>query len=227
MYWVTGRKVLLRTAVAAVLVAALSGCVRMQATMVVSPDYKVSGTVVAASVPTSPTDRGPQLSIPGDLGDQVLIQPYSADGYVGTQLSFSGLDFDQVTNLVNGSSPVRGSYALSVRRVGDVVAFTGSVDLSKVPAQRCDVRISVTFPAEPTSATGSVSDTTVNWQPKAGAVTALAATSDLSTLATAEWLRWSVLVAGVLVASVAVVGGLAVLAHRRALRARRVAATRR
>ena len=86
----------LSLAFAAVLVM-LTGCVRARADLTVSGDFKVSGTMIAATVPSSPDDHGPQLSIPSDLGEDVMLQPYRADGYVGTQLSFANMEFDQFT----------------------------------------------------------------------------------------------------------------------------------
>ena len=199
----------------------LTGCVRARADLTVSSDYKVSGTMIAATVPASPQDHGPQLSIPSDLGDQVMVQPYAADGYVGTQLSFNNLEFDQFTTLVGGSSAASSDYQLLLRRVGDLVSFTGSVDLRTVPADHSDVQLKITFPAGVSSTTGTVDDQTVTWQPKPGSVTSLSATSDLSTLATAAWLRWSVLVGALLIGSVLVISVLALRAHRRSLRVRR------
>jgi hypothetical protein len=177
--------------------------------------------MIAATVPTSPDDHGPQLSISSDLGDQVMVQPYAADGYVGTQLSFNNLEFDQFTTLVGGSSAASSNYQLLLRRVGDLVSFTGSVDLRTVPADHSDVQLKITFPAEVTSATGTVDEQTVTWQPKPGSITSLSATSDLSTLATAAWMRWTVLVAALLIGSVLVISVLALRAHRRSLRVRR------
>jgi hypothetical protein len=207
----------------AILAAALllTGCVRARADLTVSGDYKVSGTMIAATMPSSPDDHGPQLSISSDLGDQVVVQPYAADGYVGTQLSFNNLDFEQFSTLVGGSSAASGDYQLLLRRVGDLVSFTGSVDLRTVPAEHADVQLRITFPAAVSSATGSVEDQTVVWTPKPGSVTSLSATSDLSTLATAAWMRWSVLVGALLVGSVLVISVLALRAHRRSRRVRR------
>jgi len=201
--------------------AMLSGCVRARADLTVSGDFKVSGTMVAATVPTSPTDHGPQLSIPSDLGEDVVLQPYAADGYVGTQLSFSNMEFDQFTALVGGSSAASGNYQLLLRRVGDLVYFTGSVDLRTVPADHADVQLRITFPADVTSSTGTVDEDTVTWTPRPGSITSLSATSDLSTLATAAWMRWSVLVAALLIGTVGVISVLALRAHRRSLRVRR------
>ncbi|REH51770.1 uncharacterized protein DUF3153 [Kutzneria buriramensis] len=200
--------------------AMLTGCVRAHADLTVSGDYKVSGTMIAATVPSSPADHGPQLSIPSDLGDQVLVQPYAADGYVGTELSFTNMDFDQFTTLVGGSSAASSDYQLLLRRVGDLVYFTGSVDLRTMPADHADVQLKITFPADITSATGAVSDQTVTWNPKPGTITSLSATSDLSMLADAAWMRWSVLVAALLCGSVLAISVLALRAHRRSLRSR-------
>jgi hypothetical protein len=199
----------------------LTGCVRARADLTVSGDFKVSGTMIAATVPASPDDHGPQLSIPSDLGEDVVLQPYSADGYVGTQLSFANMEFDQFTTLVGGSSAASSNYQLLLRRVGDLVYFTGSVDLRTVPADHADVELRITFPAGVTSSTGSVDDDTVTWNPRPGSITSLSATSDLSTLATAAWMRWSVLVGALLIGSVLVVSVLALRAHRRSLRVRR------
>jgi hypothetical protein len=148
------------------------------------------------------------------------VQPYAADGYVGTELSFTNMDFDQFTTLVGGSSAASSDYQLLLRRVGDLVYFTGSVDLRTMPADHADVQLRITFPADVTSATGTVSDQTVTWDPKPGAITSLSATSDLSTLADAAWMRWSVLVAALLCGSVLAISVLALRAHRRSLRSR-------
>jgi Protein of unknown function (DUF3153) len=199
----------------------LTGCVRARADLTVSGDFTVSGTMIAATVPSSPDDHGPQLSIPSDLGEDVMVQPYNADGYVGTQLSFANMEFDQFTTLVGGSSAASSNYQLLLRRVGDLVYFTGSVDLRTVPADHSDVELRITFPAAVTSSTGTVDDDTVTWNPRPGSITSLSATSDLSTLSTAAWMRWSVLVGALLVGSVLVVSVLALRAHRRSLRVRR------
>ncbi|WP_435873376.1 LppM family (lipo)protein, partial [Nocardia farcinica] len=52
---------------AALLVPVLAGCLRVQASMGVSSNDRVSGRIVAAVIPANPEDKGPQLKAPDTL----------------------------------------------------------------------------------------------------------------------------------------------------------------
>ena len=183
-----------------------------------SGDDRVSGNMVIATVPVNNNDKGPQLRIPDDLHTAASIQPYTGDGYVGAQLSFTNLSFDQFSELTNSISQGRQNYSLVFHTTGNLVTFSGSVDLTEVPADRADIELKIDFPGEIISTTGSLNGQTVIWKPKPGDVSQLTATADVSGSSTPSWARWAVLLGVVLVVVVLLIAGLAIAAHRRSLR---------
>ena len=67
------------------LVPLTAGCLRVRASLTVSPDDLVSGEIIAAAKPKSPKDTGPQLdtnNVP--FGQKVAVSAYDSDGYVGS-----------------------------------------------------------------------------------------------------------------------------------------------
>ncbi|MDX5310856.1 MAG: DUF3153 domain-containing protein, partial [Rhodococcus sp. (in: high G+C Gram-positive bacteria)] len=61
------RRSLAAAALLLLLVPVLAGCLRVQATMGVSADDRVSGQIVAATIPADENDKGPQLTAPDSL----------------------------------------------------------------------------------------------------------------------------------------------------------------
>src|SRR5690242_17797163 len=76
-----------------VLVCSLSGCLRVHAALAISPDDKVSGDLIVATVQLNDQDNGPTLTIPPELNDQVRAEKYVQDGYVGQRVTFTNLRF--------------------------------------------------------------------------------------------------------------------------------------
>ncbi len=101
-------RVLGAAVLALLLVPLLAGCLRVQVSMGVSADDKVSGQIVAATVPKDDDDKGPQLTPPDSLADRMRVQEYDKDGYVGTQVFFSGLSFGEVRDLGSMSADTSG-----------------------------------------------------------------------------------------------------------------------
>ncbi len=191
-----------------VLVApALAGCLRVHASITVSPDDLVSGEILAAVKPRNDNDKGPQFDENMAFSQKISVSSYTADGYVGSRASFSDLTFAEVPQLANLSRDATG-VDISLRRAGDLVILEGRVDLTNVTDPEADVTFSVAFPGEVTSTNGDRIDTnTVEWTLKPGVVTTMSAQSrytDPSTrsfTAAAIWLGLAAcLVAGIIAA---------------------------
>ena len=208
-----------------VLVCSLSGCIRVHAALAVSPDDRVSGELIVATVQVG-EENGPQLTIPPELSDRVRAEKYLQDGYVGQRVTFSGLRFVDLAQLVQTISEIK-QYRLSLRRAGDLVTLAGSIDLTQVPADRADVQIKVAFPGSVVRTNGDEDDGTVSWSPKPTSVTEFDAVAQYSSNGGDSWLKWSLLVGGSALLAALVATLLALLAHRRSLSADRAQATAR
>lgn len=207
-----------------VLVCSLSGCLRVHAALAVTPEDRVSGTLVVASVQVNDQDNGPVLTIPPELADRVRSEKYVQDNYVGQKVSFENLRFVDLAQLVETISEAR-QYRLSLRRAGDLVTLAGSIDLTQVPAERADVQIKIAFPGPVSRTDGDDDDNTVSWTPKPGSVTEFNAIAEYSTSDSDSWVRWALLVGGAALLASIVATLLALIAHRRSLSADRAQAT--
>lgn len=139
------------------LVPLATGCLRVRASLTVSPDDLVSGEIVAAAKPKTPKDTGPQLdsnNLP--FSQKVAVSNYDSDGYVGSQAVFSDLTFAELPQLANMNSDASG-VNLSLRRNGNLVILEGRADLTSLTDSEADVELTVAFPGVVTStnATGS------------------------------------------------------------------------
>ena len=197
---------------------ALTGCVRLHAAMAVSQDDRVSGEITAATPPTRDNDPGPQLKVPEELASRVTTRPYQADDYVGTQLFFSGLTFDEVRVLATATSASSSRYQLTFRRSGDLVTLSGSVDLTQVPPERADVQVKIAFPGEIIDTNGREEDNaTIAWAPKPGQASMLTATVRYAGANSVSYFGWTMLVAGLTGGAALIVLVLALVSRRRSL----------
>ena len=185
----------------------LTGCLRVNASITVSPDDLVSGSIVAAVKPRNDADKGPQFDENLAFSQKVSVSPYESDGYVGPQARFSDLTFAELPQLANLSRDATG-VDISLRRAGNLVILEGRVDLTNVTDPEAEVTFSASFPGEVTSTNGERINTDyVVWQLKPGTVTTMSAQSrftDPSTrsfTAAALWLGLAAcLVAGIIAA---------------------------
>lgn len=210
----------------AVLVAAgllLGGCVRVHAAFAVSSSDEVSGDLIVAALPSAQAGEAGSLTVPPSLISKVGSRAYQADGYTGTELTFTNLSFGDLSTLAHSlSGATSGHYQISFTRSGDLVSVTGSVDLSEVPATGTDVQIKVSFPGNvlrtdgEKSISGSVS--TVSWTPKAGRVNTFSATAQYAVGATRTWSFWALMMGLGAFLVAGMVAGLALLARRWQLR---------
>lgn len=178
-------------------VPVLTGCLRVQATMGISSDDRVSGQLVAATIPADENDPGPELSPPATLAGKVRVQEYEQDGYVGSQVFFNDLTFGDIQQLSTMSEQGSGMVQLNLQRAGDLVALNGRVDLESAPSQGTDVQITIAFPARVATTNGTrESDSIVTWKLPAGEVSTLRAEVRYSDPNTRGFAGWAGITAG-------------------------------
>ncbi|MFD4294003.1 LppM family (lipo)protein [Rhodococcus sp. NPDC058505] len=197
------------TALLLLAVPLLTGCLRVQVSMGVSADDRVSGQLVAATVPTSDQDKGPELTTPDSLIGKVRVQEYKQDGFVGSQVFFTDLTFGEVQQLGSMSSQVGSSVQLNFQRAGDVVVLDGKADLKAVP-ESSDVQISVAFPARVATTNGTRDgDSVVTWKLAPGEVNTLRAEVRYQDPSTRGFAGWAGIVGGVTLGVALIVGVMA------------------
>jgi hypothetical protein len=191
--------------------AALSGCARVRAALAVQPDDTVNGEIVVATPETGPDDRGPAITLPEDVADDVQVNPYRQEGYAGSLLRFTGLTFDQLGALSSAAGPVGERVQFALRRVGNRLIVTGKADLTTVPVDRADFQLKITTPGEVLESNGDAEAGTASWTFEAGEVgdiSAVIAVDDPNAPSPASWtLLMSMLLA-------LVIAGVVLLARR-------------
>jgi hypothetical protein len=141
----------------------LGGCARVRTALALQPDDTVDGEIVLATPETGPEDKGPKVTIPADLTDAVDITAYRQDGYVGSVVRFTGLTFPQVSELQQFGGDGGKGTRLEIRRSGNRVITTGSVDLTTVSVDKADFQLKISYPGEITDTNGDIDSSTVSW----------------------------------------------------------------
>nr|WP_228818123.1 DUF3153 domain-containing protein [Nocardia transvalensis] len=178
--------------------------------MGVSSNDRVSGRIVAAAVPANDKDKGPQLKAPETLAANVRVEPYSQDGYVGSQVYFDDLTFGEIQQLGALSDQTQGMFDLQFTRTGDLVTLKGRVDLKTLPPQGSDVQFSIAFPARVATTNGTrEGDSIVSWKLPAGDVSNLRAEVSYADPNTRSFAGWAGIVGGITLAVAALVAVLA------------------
>ncbi len=208
------RRIFSVAVLALLLIPALTSCLRVQVSMGVSADDRVSGQIVAAVIPQDENDKGPQLKAPDSLATKVRVQEYKQDGYLGSQAFFSGLSFGDVAQLGAMSDQSSGAFQLQLQRQGDLVTLNGKVDLKTVPAQGSDVQFTIAFPARVATTNGTrETDSIVSWKLPPGEVTTLRAEVRYSDPNTRSFAGWAGIVGGVTLGVAAIIAALAYVTH--------------
>jgi hypothetical protein len=186
-----------------------SGCLRVRASLTISPDDLVSGEIVAAAKPKSGKDPGPQLETNLPFSQKVAVSNYDSDGYVGSQAVFSDLTFSELPQLAN-MNPDAAWVNLSLRRNGNMVILDGRVDLTSVTDTEADVELTVAFPGVVTSTNGDrIEPEVVQWKLKPGVVSTMTAQARYTDPNTRSFTGAGIWLA---IASFAVAGVVALLA---------------
>jgi hypothetical protein len=187
----------------------LAGCVRIKASITISPEDLVSGDIIAASKSRSEKDTGPQLDPNLAFGQKVAVSKYDRDGYVGSQATFSDLTFAELPELARMNSDAQG-VNLSLRRAGDLVILEGRADLTSLTDPDADVELSVAFPGPVSSTNGDRVDAqTVQWKLKPGVVSILSAQARYTDPSTRSFQGAALWLALASLAVAVIVGGLA------------------
>ncbi|MCH9729221.1 MAG: DUF3153 domain-containing protein [Actinomycetia bacterium] len=169
----TGKRVLTLVLLLLIVAPSLIGCVRVRASITVSPDDRVSGQIVAAAIARDADDKGPQLLNNLPFAQKVAVSEYSRDDYVGTQAVFSDLTFAELPQLANMNRDAAG-VDISLRRAGDRVILDGRADLTSLSDSEAEVSLSVSFPGEVTSTNGEqISTNIVEWKLRPGVVSTM------------------------------------------------------
>ncbi|AGZ49328.1 DUF3153 domain-containing protein [Mycobacterium kansasii] len=170
----TRRRRMLAIAMLLMLVPLATGCLRVRASITISPDDLVSGEIIAAAKPKNNKDAGPQLDSNNlAFSQKVAVSNYDSDGYVGSQAVFSDLTFAELPQLANMNSDAAG-VNLSLRRNGNLVILEGRVDLTSLTDADADVELTVAFPGTVTSTNGDrIEPEVVQWKLKPGVVSTM------------------------------------------------------
>ena len=208
-----------RTGVATLLVAAfallLSGCLRADVDVSINSDDRVSGRIVVAQRGSADDFAGPQLRIQDSLRTRARVQPWTDEGFVGSELIFSDLSFADFRQLAQTSSDVPGSFDVRLVRNGSDVTLTGRADLRNIGGD-AQIRISVTFPSSVNSTNGDqTSNRSVTWTPTAGQLSTFRAETSYTDPNTRSFAGWAGFVIGGSVAAAVVVGALAWFSRNR------------
>lgn len=195
-----------------------SGCVRVHAALAVSSLDQVSGDVVIAALPSAQYSQGPQFAVPAGMASRVTMKPYSANGYVGDDVTFTNLSFQEMAAFTAAISSQSNSYHLAFQRSGDLVTLAGSVDLSQLSTTGVDVQLKINFPGPVTHSSGTISGQTVSWTMKPGQLTSFDATVNYTLGNSHSWRFWALTLGGGVALISAFLVLLALWARRRNLK---------
>jgi hypothetical protein len=213
----------LAVAMLLLLVPLATGCLRVRASLTISPDDLVSGEIIAAAKPRTPKDSGPQLNGDVPFIQKVAVSNYDSDGYVGSQAVFSDLTFAELPQLAHLNSDAAG-VNLSLRRNGNLVILEGRADLTTVTDPDAEIGLTVAFPGPVTSTNGErVDPDVVQWKLKPGVVSTMTAQARYTDPNTRSFTGAGIWLG---IASFAVAGVVALLAWMSRDRSARITAPR-
>lgn len=165
-------------AAAALLVLALSGCVRFQADLTVTPDDTVNGSLIIAVVVGDESDSRDTAEDAAERIEEELLAGvrgapgvertvYDQDGYLGSRFSFRDTPLEAFAD--GGSEG-----ALTLVRDGDEFVFTGSLDFApedaepeaepEADADTSNITVQIAFPGNVNASNGTITGTSVRWE---------------------------------------------------------------
>lgn len=161
-------------AAAALLVLALSGCVRFQADLTVTPEDTVNGSLIIAVVVGDESDSRDTAADAAERIEEELMAGvrgapgvertiYDQDGYLGSQFSFRETPLEAFAE--GGSEG-----ALTLVRDGDEFVFTGSLDFApedaepEADADTSNITVQLAFPGNVNASNGTINGNSVRWE---------------------------------------------------------------
>src|SRR5215217_729336 len=204
------------------LTGALSGCMKVDAQLVIHEDDTVSGSVVlaldkrlAGLTGKSEDQLVDSIGVDADkIAHGAATEPYSDAGFVGHRIVFTGTPLSDFHGTGDHDS-------LTLTHDGRSYLLNGVVDLRTVNladpavqrfADLFTFRISITFPGEVVEHNGVLDGRTVTWSPKPGQSSELHARAEEPGI---TWWPWA-LGAGVFIVVIAAALLVWVLSRRRA-----------
>jgi hypothetical protein len=174
---------------AAGLALSLTACMKMDMNLEINADDTVDGSVVMAfsrdfmdmagmmgedadmdDLLEGFMDFDPESE---DVPDYASVEPYDDGDFVGQQMNFDGAPLEEFSEGADMSG-------MSIVREGDQFVFQGDMDMTDETGEMGDIppgmlenmdfdlRVSITFPGEVLEHNGSLSGTTVTWEPQIG-----------------------------------------------------------
>ncbi|GGF29417.1 putative conserved lipoprotein LppM [Williamsia phyllosphaerae] len=211
-----GLRVVLATLIAALCTLALSSC--MDRSPYVGDRLWGDLVVAEKSTGQGQSGKGPQIEVPQSMAGSVVAEEYDENGMVGTRVTYTALpvgQFNQLGDLLLEAYPNSAvSLQLTTKRSGDVVRFRGNADLASLTPGQDLLELTVQFAGGISATNGTQSaDDTVTWKPEAGKVSDLTAEATYADPGTAAFGDWTWVLAGLTLAVVLIVGGIAYLAR--------------
>ena len=181
-------------AIVAGLALLLTGCLKLDMAITISPDDTVDGRLVFAVNEQLLEFTGQDVddilgdaTVPSDV-EGATQEPYDDGEFVGTQVTFEDVALSELSEASDAES-------LTIVRTGDTYEVDGVMDLSTEDADlqgnpfedqiteafdTAQLRIAITFPGEVLETNGQVDGTTVTWEPVFGERNVLTAVASAS-----------------------------------------------
>lgn len=213
----TQRRTRTATALGALAVLSLAGCMKMDMELELLPDDEVTGTVTMAVsrefaelAGESPESLAEQMA--ADLADTEgsTTVPYDDGTYIGSTTTFDAM-------AISDWSTDNSAESLTIVRDGDDYLVTGTFDMTDAGGLEefgltvpLDLRVAVTFPGKVSEHNGTLSGTTVEWIPVAGELNEMSARGSAVGGGGIPWL-----IIGVALGALVLVGVVVLLLARR------------
>ena len=172
----------------------LTGCLKLDMAITISPDDTVDGQLVFAVneqllelTGQDVDDMLGDATVPSDV-EGATQEPYDDGEFVGTQVTFEDVALSELSEASDAES-------LTIVRTGDTYEVDGVMDLSTEDADlqgnpfedqiteafdTAQLRIAITFPGDVLESNGQVDGTTVTWEPVFGERNVLTAVASAS-----------------------------------------------
>ena len=213
----TQRRMRTATALGALAVLSLAGCMKMDMAIELLPEDQVSGTITMAVsrefaelAGESPESLADQMAADMTDTEGATSVPYDDGTYIGSTTTFEAVSIEEWT-------ADSGSETLNVVRDGDEYVVTGELDMTDAGGLEeygltvpLDIRIAVTFPGKVSEHNGTLSGTTVEWIPVAGELNEISARGSAVGGGGIPWL-----IIGVALGALVLVGVVVLLLARR------------
>lgn len=213
----TQRRMRTATALGALAVLSLAGCMKMDMAIELLPEDQVTGTITMAVsrefaelAGESPESLADQMAADLAETEGATSVPYDDGTYIGSTTTFDAVSVEEWT-------AENGSESLAIARDGDEYVVTGEFDMTDAGGLEeygltvpLDIRIAVTFPGKVSEHNGTLSGTTVEWIPVAGELNEISARGSATGGGGIPWL-----IIGVALGALVLVGLVVLLLVRR------------